>query len=302
MKRVSNGNLFKAFGVPPFSILDGRRGGWIARRKRLLAAMGETGESREGVLFGRSGRGAVSGAVRKQGTVSLLDPVLAELVCSWFGRAGFKVFDPFAGNLVFGYTAGMAGMEFLGLEIRPKQAAANQRRVDAADLPARYIAIDAARMDDVADDQSFDLLVSCPPYWNLERYRGPAGDLSGMRLADFRINYSAILANAAAKLRPDRFAALVVGEVRGPAGGLIGLVPLTIQAMTAAGLTYWNELQLPQPAGSAPLRAGRPFALSRKVCRTHQTLLVFVKGDARQAAEAVGMVRPPDGLSRDLSG
>lgn len=230
----------------------------------------------------------------------MLDPVVAELACAWFGRPGWAAFDPFAGDLVFGYTAARMGLSFLGLEIRAAQAEANQRRVAAAGLSARYVAMDAAEMDAAVGDETADLLFSCPPYWNLERYDGPPGDLSAMRLPAFRAHYSAILTKAAGKLKPNRFAVLIVGEARRESGELIGLVPHTIETMTGAGLSYWNEILLLQTAGTAPLRAGRPFNLTRKICRVHQTMLVFAKGDPRKAVDELGPVSPPQGLRHDL--
>jgi len=42
--------------------------------------------------------------------------------------------------------------------------------------------------------------------------------------------------------------------------------------------------------GSLPIRTGRQFTAARKLGRTHQSVLVFVKGDPRRATEACGEV------------
>jgi len=42
--------------------------------------------------------------------------------------------------------------------------------------------------------------------------------------------------------------------------------------------------------GSLPVRAGRQFESGRKLGKTHQQLLVFLKGDARRAVQAIGPV------------
>ena len=42
--------------------------------------------------------------------------------------------------------------------------------------------------------------------------------------------------------------------------------------------------------GSLPIRAGRQFQGGRKLGKTHQNVLVFVKGDAKKATEAIGDV------------
>jgi len=42
--------------------------------------------------------------------------------------------------------------------------------------------------------------------------------------------------------------------------------------------------------GSLPIRVGRQFASGRKLGKTHQNVLVFVKGDGKKATEACGPV------------
>jgi hypothetical protein len=39
-----------------------------------------------------------------------------------------------------------------------------------------------------------------------------------------------------------------------------------------------------------PIRAGRQFQAGRKLGKTHQNILVFVKGNAKQATQAIGDV------------
>jgi hypothetical protein len=38
------------------------------------------------------------------------------------------------------------------------------------------------------------------------------------------------------------------------------------------------------------MRAGKTFATSRKLGKTHQNVLIFVKGDGKKAAQACGNV------------
>jgi hypothetical protein len=64
----------------------------------------------------------------------------------------------------------------------------------------------------------------------------------------------------------------------------------TVQAFRDAGLSYYNEAILVTMAGSVPIRAGKQFTASRKLGKTHQNVLIFVKGDAKRATQAVGIV------------
>ena len=139
-------------------------------------------------------------------------------------------------------------------------------------------------------DQLADFVFSCPPYADLERYSDDARDLSTMDYPAFRDAYREIIAKACARLRPDRFACFVIGEVRDKRGGYYNFVGDTIAAFRDAGLTYYNEAILVTMVGSLALRAGKMFTASRKLGKAHQNILVFCKGDPRKAVAACGPV------------
>ena len=52
----------------------------------------------------------------------------------------------------------------------------------------------------------------------------------------------------------------------------------------------YNEAILVTAVGSLPIRVGRQFSAGRKLGKTHQNVLVFVKGDWRKATAACGPV------------
>ncbi len=103
--------------------------------------------------------------------------------------------------------------------------------------------------------------------------------------------YGQIIAASCAMLRNDRFACFVVGDVRNrDTGNYRGFVGDTIAAFRAAGLELYNEAVLVTAVGSLPIRVGKQFAGYRKLGKTHQNVLVFVKGDATRASVACGEV------------
>jgi hypothetical protein len=142
----------------------------------------------------------------------------------------------------------------------------------------------------------YDLVFTCPPYADLERYSDDPRDLSTLPYADFLAAYRQMLAASVARLRDDRFAALVVGDVRDSEGYYRNFVSDTIAAMQDAGARLYNEAILVTAVGSLPLRAGIPFTTTRKLGKTHQQVLVFVKGDPRRATNACGPVAVEDAL------
>jgi len=104
-------------------------------------------------------------------------------------------------------------------------------------------------------------------------------DLSNMSWDSFKRIYTGIIAKSILRLKDNRFACFVVGEIRDQVGGYKGLVPLTINAFNAGGMRYYNELILVNVAGSLPIRIDGQFSASRKIGKMHQNVLVFYKGD-----------------------
>ncbi len=131
-----------------------------------------------------------------------------------------------------------------------------------------------------------DFVFSCPPYADLERYSDDPRDLSTMAYADFLSAYGTIINAACAKLRANRFAAFVVGDIRDKRGIYRNFVSDTASAFLAAGMELYNEAILVTAVGSLPIRVGKQFAAGRKLGKTHQNILVFVKGNPRKAADA----------------
>jgi len=135
-----------------------------------------------------------------------------------------------------------------------------------------------------------DMLLTCPPYADLEVYSDDPADISGMEYPEFLTAYRRIIAEACSLLRDHTFAVCVVGEVRDPAGHYRDFVGDTVQAFRDAGLQFYNEGILVTPCGSLALRAGKAFSASRKLGKSHQNVLVFVKGDFKQAVQRCGEV------------
>ncbi len=239
-------------------------------------------------------------AAQQSGTgTSIFDPVLCELAYRWFSPPGGSVLDPFAGGSVRGIVASVLGRAYTGIDLRPEQVAANEiqaARICKA-IPPRWIVGDSRNVATLAP-YSYDLLFSCPPYADLERYSDNPADLSTMDYPAFVAAYREIIAASLGLLAGNRFACFVVGEVRATTGGGFyrNFVSDTIAAFHAAGAKLYNEAILVTSVGSLPIRAGKQFAATRKLGKTHQNVLVFVKGDPRKATEACGPVEITEDL------
>lgn len=225
---------------------------------------------------------------------SIFDPVLCEIAYRWFSPVGGLILDPFAGGSVRGIVASKLGRQYIGHELRQEQVDAN--RIQGSELcgdeehPPAWIAGDSRNIDTTCADVNADMVFSCPPYADLEVYSDDPKDLSTMKYSDFRAVYFEIIKKACDRLKPDSFACFVVGEVRDKKGNYIDFVGDTVQAFRDAGLQYYNEAILITCVGSLPIRAGKQFSSGRKLGKTHQNILVFVKGSGKKAADRCGVV------------
>ena len=294
--------LTDRFGVPPFSVLDTRQGYWQDRKRDWLALgiQSEVGrehlvptaatfEGREGAEY-MSGRGATTGG-------SVFDPVLCELMYSWFSAAGNHVLDPFAGGSVRGVVAGLMGRNYTGIELRLEQVKANRKqwkdmggKHDGEVGDVKWIRGDSTHVKRLTKGGEYDLLFSCPPYGDLEVYSDDPADISNMPAAEFDATYGDIINESCKLLKDDTFAVFVVGEYRNKKGLYANFVAKTIQVFLDAGLAYYNEGILVNAIGSLPVRVNKPFTATRKLGKTHQNILVFVKGDAKKATSKLGDV------------
>ena len=95
--------------------------------------------------------------------------------------------------------------------------------------------------------------------------------------------YENILNRSLKMLKEDRFAAIVVGDVRDAKGIYKNFVSKTIEIFQKSDLLLYNELILLQEPATAAMRAFNYMNSSRKIAKCHQNVLVFVKGDPKNA-------------------
>lgn len=315
--------LAERFVVPPFSVLDSRQGYW-QERKRAWLALGISGpESRENIKTAGSLSGTVPGYYSKKaacearlgrklsnhefeteylaaylprhsqiactvsgGILSIFDPVLCEIVYRWFCPATGCILDPFAGGPVRGIVAAFLGHKYTGIELRGDQVGVN--RANAKEIGVKpeplWIAGDGAEAERLAPGH-YDLIFSCPPYYDREVYSDMPGELSALPgYKEFLAAYYKIIVACLHMLKPNRFAVFVVGDIRDKRGFCRHFVSDTIAAFEAAGAGLYNEAVLVTCPGSLPVRAAFGFPRGRKLGRSHQNVLVFYKGKPRAIA------------------
>jgi len=237
----------------------------------------------------------------KYSGTSIFDPVLCELAYRWFAPLNGSILDPFTGGPTRGFVASYLGHPYVGIDVRPEQVAANNANWteilntlevtgnSVADKPApRWMVGNSHELDRlITPTERFDLVFTCPPYYDLEIYSEMGEDGSTKQSYDeFIYWYGTIFEKAVGYLRDNRFVVVVVGEIRDKRSGAYrNFVGDTINVMRGIGLEYYNEAVLLTAVGSLPLRVGKQFGKWRKLGKGHQNVLVFWKGDLGKIAK-----------------
>jgi ParB-like chromosome segregation protein Spo0J len=297
-------SLSDRFLIPPFSILNAREGWWQNRKRAWLSLGIKSEEGRDAKsnaqasTFANSNQ-SESSSILNTGT-SIFDPVLCEIAYRWFCPENGTILDPFAGGSVRGVVASKLNRQYIGHELRTEQVEAN--KIQGDDICSNelfvpvWIAGDSRNIDKTCKDVKADFIFSCPPYADLEVYSDDPNDLSTMDYADFKKVYFEIIKKSCAQLKENRFACFVVGDVRDKKGNYYNFVGDTIQAFLDAGLNYYNEGILVTPLGTVMMQTSRNFPIGRKLGKTHQNILIFVKGDGKKASNDCGKIEIAEDL------
>ena len=283
------GLLTDRFVVPPFSILDTRQGYWQERKKAWRRLIKDFGESRESVLTGDN---MSDNILNNIGAVSLIDPVLVESLITWFAPNRAKVFDIMTGDSVEGFISNYKGHSFTGIEIREDQVRVNKENTKG--MSCEYICDDARNVLNHIDEGTQDLLITCPPYFDLEVYSDLPNDASNQESYE---EFYSILDDSLRKsikcLKDNRFACIIIGDIRGNDDSYYDLPGDIIRTFRESGMVLYNKAVLVDMAGTLPVRVGR-YMDSRKLGKQHQDILVFYKGNPKDIKQHFDRIKDID--------
>jgi DNA modification methylase len=267
------------FIEPPFSILDTKSGNW-QKRKRLWIGKGLKSEvGRDVKTFGKFTPFTGNEKRFEKIETSIFDPALCEVLYHWFCDEGGAILDPFAGGSVRGIVANYLGYKYSGIDIRQEQVDSNREQsmdiLPIDNQPQWYVGDSNELLNDNWNLE-FDMIMSCPPYADLEVYSDLEGDISNKPYKQFLELYESIIAKSCKLLKVGGYACFVVGEVRDKNGFYIGFVPDTIKSFEKCGMRFYNEAILLNQLGNASMRANGNMK-SQKLVKIHQNVLIFKK-------------------------
>ena len=280
------------FPILPFSVINTGENKWRQRKMKWNKIIGDNGESREMSFTRGTGKKSSENFNKKVSyggydsfgnTVSILDACLAELIIDWYSLKNWETYDPFAGDSVFGFVAATKGRYFTGIELRNKQCNLNNKRLQEYNLQGKYICDDGLNICNHIQKESQDLLFSCPPYFDLEIYSDLENDVSNQKsYSEYVKLMNSILSNSIKCLKENRFAVLVIGDVRDKKTGFYySLESDIIKIMQSNGIGLYQELILQTPIGTKAFAANNIWKF-RKIGKIHEKVLIFYKGNQKE--------------------
>lgn len=286
--------LAESFIVTPFDILDARSGVWLERKRYWKSLIQDNGQARQKAkAYSNKAMNQYKGNGAMPNETSILDPVLSEVVLHWFSPSltNQNVFDCFAGDTVFGYVSSYLGSNFTGIELRKEQADFNNGRISKF-KQSKYICDDGRNVKKHLQENSQDLLFSCPPYFDLEVYSDNPNDASNQKeYSDFLSILRTAFHNAIDCLKENRFAVIVVGDVRNKKTGFYYNFPNDIiNIFQEKNVSLYNNIKLLTPIGNAQLRVSR-YMTYRKTAHVYQDVLVFFKGNPKTIKDIFPIIK-----------
>jgi len=279
--RAKQSEMFGIEQVDEFKVAKDRYGIWPVtvwdcnmqdqKTRKLKALIGDRGQAREG---SQKGGGCY------QDFPSIFNPAVASWILNCFAPDSGTCFDPFAGGGTRAIMAAKHGLQYVGVELRANEALETRRRAEANDCTSSVDIMVGDARDCTADMDAgvMDFLITCPPYWNLEKYDGGPGDLSMIEDCDAFFEQMAIVVRECYRLlRPGALACWVIGLHRHPDGTLAPLHHSLSHIHAQAGFALQEEIVLSHKNNGAVQRVGNFERGKRRLIRTHEYVMVYRK-------------------------
>lgn len=193
---------------------------------------------------------------------------VATLCCEFFLRDCKTVFDPFAGWGERNAAATSMGMNYVGFDISPTAIEVAKNRNGVSNTLADSL---------TAPIPAHDGLLTCPPYWNLEKYESSNGIDRAKTWGEFLSLLRRVFERCYLAANPSAVFCVMVGEWRSK-GVFYDLEYETRRMFKDFGATLFDAVVVSRKKISKiKIMLPQCKRLGYSV-RVHETLLVFKKG------------------------
>jgi len=152
--------------------------------------------------------------------LSEFNPTVAKNIINFWSNENDIIFDPFSGR-TRSLVAYAMNRLYIGCEISTDVVDYMLNKYNELnliyndDFNVDVVNDDCINIKKYYPDTEFDLIFSCPPYWNLEKYQSCDGQLSDIKAYDEFIDALGDRLDVAVKqLKIDKYMCMVVGDFR----------------------------------------------------------------------------------------
>lgn len=180
------------------------------------------------------------------------------------------ILDPFVGSGTSCVVAKRMGRNSIGLDINPKFIEASSLRLqeEPSSNTSHQLMVGDARGMRAIPDESVQLIVAHPPYWNCVKISDLKDDLSNCdndSYSEFLNELRRVTEECFRVLEKDRVCAFMIGDVMRKVGGITRLFPLHADFLTIAqqvGFIPWDvyivETKM-RDSGGMPMMGSYPY-------------------------------------------
>lgn len=203
---------------------------------------------------------------------------LCENIVKYWSLGGAKIVDPFMGRATRAVVSERLGRRYEGYDISPNTFKRVKSHVEGLGLNPTLHLGDGCRMTNT-EDNSADLVMTCPPYWNIEKYEDVPSQLSSTKsYHEFMEKIADCGDNIERVLKPGAFCTWVCADFRSWSGDGV-FYPFHVDTMNAfqdSGLIFHDLVVIKNQSPFAALQAGK-VAAKRYTSKIHEYILVFRK-------------------------
>ncbi len=203
---------------------------------------------------------------------------LCENIVKYWSLGGAKIVDPFMGRATRAVVSERLGRRYEGYDISPNTFKRVKSHVEELGLNPTLHLGDGCKMANT-EDSSADLVMTCPPYWNIEKYEDVPNQLSSTKnYGDFMEKIADCADNIERVLKPGAFCTWVCADFRSWSGDgkFYPFHVDTMKVFEQSGLIFHDIVIIKNQSPFAALQAGK-VAAKRYTSKIHEYILVFRK-------------------------
>jgi hypothetical protein len=267
------------FGAFPFTVQEFNPK-TVAALKKIINDSGQTRKLVSG-RFGDTSK-----------TASIPNPEAIRRLILFFTKKGDNVFDPFAGGGARGLMAEALGRNYFGYELRKIEVDRIDEMKEVLKLYPQIVVGDSTKVR--LPENAYDLAITSPPFWKVERYSESPNDLSNIKDYDiFLSELKKAIQNTYHTLKPGGKAIFMVSSFVDKSGKLYDFEYDIKKLGLDVGFNSLYNITFKDATNQAVLRVGN-FA-GRNAIKNSEVAVIFekpVKTKARPTGAKVAGTRP----------